>query len=81
MKRVGILGYGSLGKNQIQEYHLDKFSYWSVLKLIAQIGKYLCQRVLEDSNFELVYVLNRSEITDPDLDKKSILQDINEFHK
>ena len=52
-----------------------------MLKLIAQIGKYLCQRVLEDSNFELVYVWNRSEITDPDLDKKYILQDINKFHK
>lgn len=56
MKRIGILGYGHL-------------------------GKFLCQRVLEDSNFELVYVWNRSEITDSDLDKKYILIDLNQFYK
>lgn len=44
-------------------------------------GKYLCERVLEDPNFELVYVWNRSEITDSNLDKKYILSDLNEFNK
>lgn len=44
-------------------------------------GKYLCERVLEDSNLELVYVWNRSVITDSDLDKKYILLDLNQFYK
>lgn len=41
----------------------------------------MCERVLEDPNFELVYVWNRSEITDSNLDKKYILSDLNEFNK
>jgi len=57
MKRVGILGYGHL-------------------------GKYLCDRILADTkNFELIFVWNRSPITDTDLDKKYILGDLNDFPK
>lgn len=56
MKRVGILGYGNL-------------------------GKYLCERILNDKNFELVYVWNRSEITDTNFDKKYLLNNIEDFSK
>jgi aspartate dehydrogenase len=54
--KVGILGYGNL-------------------------GKYLCEKIMADSNFELVYVWNRSEITDTSLNKSLILSDINDFYK
>lgn len=56
MKRVGVLGYGNL-------------------------GKYLCERIVADANFELVFVWNRSEIVDANLDKKLIITDITDFKK
>ena len=46
-------------------------------------GKFLNEKILNDKQnlFELVFVWNISEINDENLDKKYVLNDLNEFHK
>jgi len=49
----------------------------------GNLGKYLVQKILDanKNDMELVFVWNRSEITDQSLDSKYILKDLNEFDK
>lgn len=54
MKKVGIVGYGHL-------------------------GKYLVQKIQNDPAFDLVFVWNRSTIDDQNLDKRLILENLNDF--
>jgi hypothetical protein len=41
----------------------------------------LIEKILNNELFELVFVWNRSEIKDENLDKKYILKDLDEFYK
>lgn len=54
MKRVGIIGFGHL-------------------------GKYLYNRLKDDSNFKIVFIWNRSQIEDDSIDRELILSNIEEF--
>ena len=56
MKRVGIVGYGHL-------------------------GKYLYEKLKIDKNFQVVFVWNRSEIIDENLDKNLLLKNLDDFVK
>jgi len=47
----------------------------------GNLGRYLCEKIMADPKFELVFIWNRSQITDTSLNKSLILSDINEFYK
>ena len=47
----------------------------------GHLGKFLVQKILNDARFQLVFVWNRSEITDDALDKGLILANLDEFTK
>ena len=44
-------------------------------------GKYITEKLLIDKNFELVFVWNRSPIVDQNLDKKYIIENLEDFSK
>jgi hypothetical protein len=78
-KKVAIVGYGHLGiDSNLALYFIMYFLFFYYLQ-----GKFLTENILNDkqNRFELVFVWNRSEINDENLDKKYILNDLNEFHK
>lgn len=45
------------------------------------LGKYLLDKIINNSNFELEFVWNRSPIQDDKIDKSRILENLNDFTK
>ncbi len=66
---------------------MHKFNYRNkkMLKVgivgYGHLGQYLVEKIANDSNFELVFVWNRSPINDQNLDKKYILADLNDVEQ
>ena len=42
-------------------------------------GKYLSEKILNNNKFEIVFIWNRSPIQDENLDKKYILNNLDDF--
>ena len=75
-KKIGIVGYGHLGFLEVIMIFLKILNLFNSIK-----GKYLIEKILNNERFELVFVWNRSEINDENLNKKFILKDLDEFYK